>query len=130
MQATHLVTAYPDRDLLRITLTGFFGRGDVAAFDRARLAAHTRLTCGPNRHLTLVDVRDLKLQAQEIVGLFRAMITHPATRARRLAFVTGCSVVRMQVRRLIERDDIACFADPIAAEAWLTDRPELYARAG
>lgn len=119
MNANHLVTAFPDRDLLHITLSGFFGPADVAAFNRARIAAHARLTCAPNCHVTLVDIRDMKLQAQDVFATFRRLIAEPGTRARRIALVTGCSAVRMQARRLLDGDDIACFADIGDAEAWL-----------
>ena len=126
MPASYAVTASPDRDLIRITLSGFFDPAGLAGFDRARRAAHARLRCAPNAHDTLVDVRALKLQAQDVVETFRAMIADPATRARHLAFVTGDAAIRMQVRRLIERDTIRCFADLFAAEQWLAEsRPRL-----
>lgn len=130
MNATHLVTAYPQRDLLRITLGGFFGPADVASFNRARMAAHAQLTCARNQHVTLVDVSDMRLQPQDVVALFRGIIADPATRSRKLALVTGCSVVRMQVRRLIERQGIAVFTHAADAEAWLTRSDAAWPLAG
>ena len=130
MSASYVVTADPDQDLLRITLSGFFDPTEVAGFDRARLAAHAQLRCGPNRHLTLIDVRDLKLQAQAVFEAFRLMIADPATRAHRLAFVAGDAAIRLQVRRIVQRDDVRCFADIATAERWLTEVPTEYALAG
>ena len=130
MPSSYLVTAHPERDLLRITLAGFFDPAGLAGFDRLRHAEHQRLRCAPNRHDTLVDVRDLKLQARDVVEAFRAMIAEQDTRARRLAFVTGDAAIRMQLRRIVDRPDIRCFADLPAAEAWLGEPPEGYALAG
>ena len=130
MSASYVVTADPDRDVLRITLSGFFDPADVRAFDQARLAAHRRLRCGANRHRTLIDVRDMKLQAQAVFEAFRLMIADPATRARRLAFVTGDAAIRLQVRRIVQRDDVRCFADIAAAERWLAEPPVEYALTG
>lgn len=127
MFAHYAIVACPERDLIRVTLSGFFDPGGLAGFDRARRAALARLRCGPNQHDTLVDVSELKLQAQGVFEAFRAMIAAPETRSRRLAFVTGHAAIRMQVRRLIDRDDIRCFADLAAAEAWLA-APAIAAR--
>ena len=130
MTASHHVTAEPHRHLLRVTLGGFFGPHDLAALDMDRRAAHAALRCGPNEHVTLVDVRDLKIQAQDMVLAFRAMITAPATRPRRLAFVVGGSMVRMQIRRLVTSADIGCFGDLPTAEAWLLGRSAPLAMVG
>lgn len=119
MSANYHVVARPEHDLISMTLSGFFGPSDVAGFDAARRLAHARLRCAPNRHDTLVDVRNLKLQAQDVVETFREILAEPSTRSRRLAFVTGTSAIRMQLRRVIDRDAIRCFAEMPAAEAWL-----------
>lgn len=130
MPASYTVTAHPERDLIRITLAGFFDMAGFADFARARDAAYARLRCAPNQHDTLVDVRDLKIQARDIFEAFRAMVANGTIRARRLALVTGDTAIRIQVRRLIDRDDIRCFADLAAAEAWLATPPAGYALAG
>ena len=88
------------------------------------------LRCGRNEHVTLVDIRAMKIQAQEMVSAFRAMIVAPETRARRLALVVGNSTVRMQVRRLVVSPDIACFDEPTAAEFWLLGRAAPLAMVG
>lgn len=130
MSASYTVIAQPERDLIRITLSGFFDSAGLAGFERARYVAHARLRCAPNQHGTLVDVRDLRIQARDVFEAFRAMVADPVTRARRLALVAGDAAIRMQVRRLIDRDDMRCFADVPAAERWLAEPRAEYALTG
>ena len=130
MPARYAVSVEPERSLIRMMLAGFFDPVSLVGFQQARNAAHARLRCGPNRHDTLVDVRDLQLQTQQVVEAFRFIIAQPGTRARRLAIVTGDAAVRMQVRRVANRDDIRCFPDMAAAERWLAEPPASLALAG
>ncbi|WP_375397823.1 hypothetical protein [uncultured Sphingomonas sp.] len=122
--------AHPERNLIRVTLSGFFDPAAFAGFDEARRTAHRKLRCPRNGHDTLVDVRDLKLQPQDIVEAARVMIADRRTRARRLAFVTGDAAIRMQVRRLLNRPGIRYFADLATAETWLAQPVQGYALAG
>ncbi|MEP9358608.1 hypothetical protein [Sphingomonas sp. KR3-1] len=109
----------PARSLVRIRMSGFFAPEDIAAFLAARTEAHARLTCGPNQHFTINDLRDIKIQAQESVELFRDLLADPAYRSRRLAFVIGKTLARTQLQRALDRRCARCFDDPWAAEAWL-----------
>ncbi len=109
----------PERDLVRIRMGGFFTPEDIAAFLDARAEAHRQLRCGPNQHLTLNDLRDMKIQAQDIVDSFREMLAAPAYRSRRLAFVMGPTLARTQLSRALDSRVARCFEDPWAAEAWL-----------
>lgn len=119
MNATYAVTIEPHRKLLRVKLGGFFGVSDVEALETEKRAALVRLNCGRNQHFTLVDVSDCKLQPQDVFGAFQAAIADPRHMARRIAFVTGSSLARMQVRRMLRRDDADIFDSVAAAEAWL-----------
>jgi hypothetical protein len=105
--------------LVRIVLTGLFEPADVARFLEARAAAHAELGWAPNRHLTLNDVRALKIQPQQTVAAFHQLLADPAYRSRRLAFVVGPTLVRSQLMRALASRDSRCFADVAAAEAWL-----------
>jgi len=109
----------PERDLVRIRMGGFFTPEDIEAFLAARTEAHRQLRCGPNQHLTLNDLRDMKIQAQEIVDSFRAMLAAPEYRSRRLAFVIGPTLARTQLSRALDWRVARCFDDPWSAEAWL-----------
>lgn len=115
------VTTDPALHLLRVIMGGFFGINDVARLAEAHRIARLQLRCAPNQHLTLVDVSDCKLQAQEVVSAFQKMIGDPRYASRRLAFVTGSSLARMQVRRILTRPGTGLFDDVAQAEAWLLE---------
>jgi hypothetical protein len=118
----------PSRDFVRIAMSGLFSPDDIAAFVEARREAHGRLCCRPNAHVTLNDVRRLKIQPQETVAAFREMLAAPDCRSRRLAFVTGPTLARNQLLRALGSRDARCFDDPITAEAWLLREDEAVAR--
>ena len=125
MSATFSITAEADRDLVRISMGGFFTPEDIGRFVEARRRAHAQLRCGPNRHLTLNDVRGMKIQPRESVEAFQAMLADPAYRSRKLAFVVGATLARMQLERALSgRRDTAFFEDPAEAEAWLLQPEE------
>ncbi|WP_186728940.1 hypothetical protein [Sphingomonas panacisoli] len=119
MTAQYSVTADPARDLIRITLSGFFGADDLAAFGDSLAAAHRNLTCGANRHVTLVDASAMKVQSQDTVAAFRGVLADPAFHSRRLAFVVDPTLLRSQVRRALDGRAAQSFGNTAAAEAWL-----------
>jgi hypothetical protein len=127
MSAEFSIDVDPAQSLVRIRMSGFFAPEDIAAFLAARREAHARLTCGPNEHLTLNDLRDMKIQAQESVELFRDLLADPAFRSRRLAFVIGRTLARTQLGRALDRRYARTFEDPWAAEAWLLSGSDLAA---
>ncbi len=120
MSASYSVEADPDRDLIRIRMSGFFTVADIAGFVEARRAAHAKLRCGPNLHLTLNDLRGVKIQAQDIVAQFRDLLAAPDYRSRRLAFVVSPTLARTQLMRALANRDARCFGDAVLAEVWLT----------
>lgn len=109
----------PQRDLVRITLAGFFAPADVARFVAERDAAHQRLRCGPNQHLTLVDIRAMRIQSQDSVAAFQQVLGDPRMVSRRLAFVVARSLARLQIRRAAAEREAAYFTAIEDAEAWL-----------
>ena len=119
MSAEFSIKADPSRDLIRIRMAGFFTPDDMRAFVEARRTAHAELRCRPNRHVTLNDVRDMKIQSQEMVDAFRALLADPAYRSRRLAFVVGPTLTRTQLTRAISNREARCFDNCWAAESWL-----------
>jgi hypothetical protein len=118
----------PSRHLVRIRMSGFFTRADIDAFLEARRVAHRRLACPANAHVTLNDVREMKIQSNDIVERFRAMLADPAFRSRRLAFVVAPTLARMQVERAVGAREARFFEDAAEAEAWLM-QPEAPRRA-
>lgn len=103
-------------------MTELFTLADVRDFYEERRAAHEALGLPKNQHLTLNDVRDLKILPQETLAAFCDMLADPDYHSRRLAFVVGPTLVRAQVMRAIgERDEVRCFDNPAEAERWLLD---------
>jgi len=119
MTANFSVRTESGRGLLILELSGFFTEGEIAGLAAARDAALATLGTAPNRHVTLCDVSECKIQPQEIVETFRSMLIDPRVAAARLAIVTGSSLARMQVRRLVDRPSLAFFRSRPEAEAWL-----------
>jgi hypothetical protein len=120
MGGTFTIDVDVPRDLVRIAMSGFFSEADILAFLGERRAAHRRLQCGPNQHLTLNDMRGMDIRSQQAVESFRSILAAPEYRSRRLAFVVAGALSRMQLMRTIEgRDDARCFEDIESAEAWL-----------
>ena len=119
MSGEYHIDVEPKRDLVRIRMAGFFTHEDIQSFLEARRAAHAQLCCKPNQHLTINDLRDMKIQSQEIVDAFRAMLADPEYRSRRLAFVVSPTLARTQLVRAIDGRQARCFEDSWAAEAWL-----------
>ena len=119
MSAEYSIQVDPSRDLVRIRMSGFFTPADVDGFVAARAKAHAELTCRRNAHLTLNDLREMKIQSQEIVDAFRAMLAAPEYRSRRLAFIVSSTLARSQLGRALGGRDARCFEDAEAAERWL-----------
>ena len=119
MTAQFTVRAEPARDLIRISMAGFFTPADIQAFYEARAAEHAKLTCGPNQHLTLNDLTQMKVQSQDVVAGFQSLLADPAYRSRRLAFVVSRTLARSQLMRALSGRDARCFEDAATAETWL-----------
>lgn len=133
MNAAFSIDVDPALDLVRIEMSGLFSPADIEAFLEARRRAHARLTCPPNAHLTLNDVRGMKIQPQEAVAAFQAMLADSAWRSRRLAFVVAPTLARGQLARaLAGRPEARLFEDIAEAEAWLlaAEAPTLRSAAG
>ena len=105
-------------------MAGLFTAADIAAFLEARRRAHVELGCAPNAHLTLNDLRGMKIQSQEGVAAFRLMLSDPAFRSRRLAFVASQTLARSQLMRALGDRDARCFDNVEDAEAWLFEEAE------
>lgn len=119
MSAEFSIDVEPERDLVRIAMRGFFTPADIADFLEQRRRAHGALRCAPNRHLTINDLRGMKIQSQESVAEFQKMLGAPEYRSRRLAFVIGPTLARSQLSRALSGRDARCFGTIVEAEAWL-----------
>lgn len=119
MSATYTIDVDVARSLVRLRLAGFFTAADLGRFVADRNAAHARLTCGPNQHLSLADLRDLDIQSQDMVAGFQRMLADPAQQSRRLAFVIDSALARIQIGRAADNRQVRMFTDMGEAEAWI-----------
>ncbi len=119
MEAIYKVEVDPATNMVRHYLAGFFEPIDVENYVAARNAAHAQLTSAPNQHVTLVDVRDMKIQQQDIVKTFGGVLADPRHHSRKLAFVVALSLARMQLLRATAHRTAQYFSTIEEAEAWL-----------
>ncbi|RZL22335.1 MAG: hypothetical protein EOP64_08350, partial [Sphingomonas sp.] len=99
MPSEFAIAADPLLGLIQIDMSGFFLEADIRAFEEARNEAHSQLRCGPNEHLTLVDIRSMQIQSQEAVAAFKRILDNPAYKSKRIAIVVSHTLARMQIQR-------------------------------
>jgi hypothetical protein len=109
------------RGLIRISMSGLFQAQDVADFLFARRRAHAELGAIAGGHLTLNDVRAMKIQPQQTVAAFHDLLANPEFPSRRLAFVVSPTLARSQLARALDARTARCFPSMEEAEAWLFD---------
>lgn len=110
------------RGLIRIAMSGLFAAHDIDAFLAARRKAHAELGTVPGGHLTLNDLRGMKIQSQETVAAFRDLLAVPEFPSRRLAFIVGATLAKSQLMRALDARQARCFEDAGEAEAWLFEK--------
>jgi hypothetical protein len=115
--------------LVRIVMQGFYDKNDVAAFFDARRRAHAELGLPRYQHMTLNDIRGMKIQHQEVVAAFHAGLAVPEEKARKTAIVVDTTLARSQAMRAIDSSDVHCFMDVRSAEGWLLRGEESWVRA-
>jgi hypothetical protein len=112
------VTVDPGRDYVEVELRGFLDPQTASDFNDEYRIAKARLSVDRSRHVTLIDVSGLKIQAQNIVSDFALMLSDPTIMSARLAFVVADAPVKMQLRRLLH-DHAAMFDTVDEARSWL-----------
>jgi hypothetical protein len=114
------IAADPLLGLIQIDMSGFFLEADIRAFEEARNEAHSQLRCGPNEHLTLVDIRSMQIQSQEAVAAFKLILDNPIYKSKRIAIVVSHTLARMQIQRAAADRDVMYFAEDLfVARKWL-----------
>lgn len=119
MSAKFLIQPDKQNGLIRIVMAGFFTAADLDRFLAARRKAHAALGLPKNAHMTLNDLRRMKIQSSEMVDAFRSTLADPDYHSRRLAFVVSPTLARSQLMRACVGRDVRCFEEPAEAEAWL-----------
>ena len=100
-------------------MSGFYEAADIAAFVEARKKAHAELGMAPNAHMTLNDLREMKVQSQDTVRAFQAILTAPEYRSRKLAFVVDRNLAAMQLERTLVARAAHIFTDVASAVRYL-----------
>lgn len=113
------------RGLVRISMQGFYTVEDVAAFLDARREALAALGLPRNAHLTLNDLRAMKVQPQDVIQAFQKGLAVPEEKARKLAIIVDAAMARGQANRAINSADTRYFTDLESAEAWLFEAEPL-----
>lgn len=106
--------------LIEATLSGFLDVEEVRRYADIVAPAIRKMVARHGRYVMLLDVSDCAIQSQDVVAAF---IQHAASvpRARRCAVVTGSSIIRMQVRRILQGPAMRMIADASIARAWLAE---------
>jgi len=120
MQGWFRIEADRRASLIRLTMGGFFDSATIGDMRAQLVTAIGSLTCPPNEHLTLCDIRGMDIQTQDRVEEFSRLVGSDDVRSRRLAFVTARSLARLQAKRLSARADVEFFSDLESAHDWLT----------
>src|SRR5689334_7772815 len=111
-----------DRIIYLRMIDGFTIEG-ARACAAAKEAAVDSLGPPYDAHSTLVDVRDLRIQSQDIFAIFTSFVANTRHKSRRIAIVGGEGTARMQFRRVAEReplrDDMRFFTNVSEARDWL-----------
>lgn len=124
MEASFEIDVDVVHSVVRMTMGGFY---DAEAIDRFRIArreAFGRLRCAPNQHVSIVDIRAMKIQSQEMVAAFHTLLADPAFHSRRFALVVASSLARLQLQRAVDGRAARYFTDHDEAERWATAADE------
>jgi len=117
-------TSHEDR-IIALRMSGLFTIDGARECAAAKEAAVDSLG-PPYAHSTLLDVRDFRVQPQEIFAIFTNFVATTRHKSRKIAIVGADGTARMQFRRVAERDplrdDMRLFTDVREARAWLQDR--------
>ena len=111
--------------IIFIRMSGVFAVDEAHACAAAKEAAVDSLGPPYDDHSSLVDIRDLRLQPQEIFAVFTNFVATTKHKSRRIAIVGGEGTARMQFRRVAERaplrDHMRFFTDTDEARDWLVE---------
>jgi hypothetical protein len=108
-----------------LRIAGALTVDDARACAAAKEAAVDSLGT-PYVHSTLVDIRELRVQPQEVFAIFTDFVAMTRHKSRKIAIVGGEGTARMQFRRIAERqplrDEMRFFTVVSEARRWLADR--------
>jgi len=107
--------------IVHVTLSGFLVPEEVEAFACEEQKAVRDMGCKSGNYSVLVDTRDLKLQAQNVIARLMEFSENSPLKATKIAIVVGNSVSRMQARRWVGATRVGIFSTDKEATDWLLD---------
>ena len=115
----------PTDRIIHVRMIGGFTMAGARACAAAKEAAVDRLGPPYDDHTSLVDIRELRIQPQEIFAIFTDFVAATKHKSRRIAIVGGEGTARMQFRRVAERnplrDNMRFFTAVRDARDWLEE---------
>ncbi len=109
--------------IIFVRMGGVFSLEEAIACAAAKESAVESLGPPYEAHSSLVDIRDLRIQPQEIFAVFTNFVATTKHKSRRIAIVAGEGTGRMQFRRVAEsaplRNDMRFFTGVQEAHEWL-----------
>lgn len=105
--------------LVRVEVFGFWQPQDIADFIQQEQAAVRSLNVPAGSHRLLVDVRNMKIQSQQVIEGLRHVSDTAVLKAARFAFIVSPGLIRQQVKRAVAGRTIGVFDDEPSALAYL-----------
>ena len=115
---SYTVEVEPGSNLAHFRLAGRFEQADVEGLIAARDRAFGRLTSAPNRHVVLVDIRQMTIQPLSGFLAFTDLLAREP-RALRLAFLVHSNFASMQAQLAAHARGAQYFFDEVQAREWL-----------
>ncbi len=113
----------PTRRLISITLPSNIDPAIAREIGAAKAKAADQLGDIERGHVTLFDVRALRVQPQSIMQMFADFVRDTPRKSLKVAILVGEGTSRMQFRRLAEaeaiREDLKLFTERTSAVDWL-----------
>ena len=114
--------------LIYLRMSESFSIDEARACAAAKETAVDRLGAPFDDHSTLLDVRDFRIQPQDIFSIFTNFVAMTKHKSRKIAILGGEGSARMQFRRVAEREplrgDMRFFTAIAEAEDWLRLKPQ------
>jgi hypothetical protein len=112
----------PDRIIL-LRICGILTADQALGCAAAKEAAVDALGHPRDAHSTLLDIRETRIQPQDVLAIFTDFVSATKHKSRKIAVVAGSGTARMQFRRITEREplrgEMRLFTDPQQAQDWL-----------
>ena len=120
------VSANAPKKLLIVEVSGFLNKEDVAEFEQRKLEAAQSVSYGGTlEYDVLIDTTQCMIQSQDVVTAFQDLMAHAPHKATRIAVIRAGSLARLQLQRILARDDVKIAESRDEAIAWLARAPAL-----